>query len=414
VNVITWPRVKVESIKADQRHSLVGGPFGSELTTRDYVEEGVPVIRGVNLPDDRCFSENEFVYVREEKADQLIANNAHPGDVVFTQRGTLGQVGLIPMESRFPRYVISQSQMKLTVSPDKADARFVYYYFRHPETIQIIKNHALTSGVPHINLGLLREFQIPLPPVEEQQKIVATLSAYDDLIENNRRRMALLEEAARLLYREWFVRLRFPGHEHTHIVEGVPEGWRKATAFEAMQVMSGGTPKTTTSDFWGDEIPFYTPKDSVPECYVLDTEKHLTELGLNNCNSKLYPKDTIFITARGTVGNLNLAQRPMAMNQSCYALVGRDGIPQKFLFCAMREAIQHFRQHAVGAVFDAIIVDTFKLIPIVNPNSKLIRPFEEKIDPMFAQIENLLQQNQRLRSARDLLLPRLMSGKIEV
>src|SRR5206468_11446821 len=135
---MSWSHVRVESIKADARYSLVGGPFGSELTTRDYVEEGVPVIRGANLPDERSFNDDAFVFVREEKADQLIANNAHPGDVVFTQRGTLGQVGIIPVDSRFPRYLISQSQMKLTVDPTKADARYVFYFFRHPDTVQAI------------------------------------------------------------------------------------------------------------------------------------------------------------------------------------------------------------------------------------------------------------------------------------
>src|SRR6266571_6679307 len=221
-----WPRVKVESLKAETRNALVGGPFGSELTTRHYVEEGVPVIRGANLPDDQSFKDNDFVFVSEEKADLLSANNAYPGDVIFTQRGTLGQVGVIPTESRFPRYIVSQSQMKLTVNPAKANARFVYYFFRQPETVQMVKNRALTSGVPHINLGILREFEIPLPPLEAQSKIVATLSAYDELMENNRRRMELLEESARLLYREWFVRLRFPGHEHTRITDGVPNGWQ--------------------------------------------------------------------------------------------------------------------------------------------------------------------------------------------
>ena len=222
-----WPRVTVESIRAKARYSLVGGPFGSELTTRDYVEDGVPVIRGSNLPDDRCFDGRAFVFVREEKADQLLANNAHPGDVVFTQRGTLGQVGIIPAESQFSRYLISQSQMKLSVNPAKADAKFVYYYFRHPDTVQNIKNHAVTSGVPHINLGLLREFEIPLPPVDAQREIVSILSTYDDLIENNRRRMALLEKAARLLYEEWFVRLRFPGHERAKMISGVPASFER-------------------------------------------------------------------------------------------------------------------------------------------------------------------------------------------
>jgi type I restriction enzyme S subunit len=409
-----WPLVTIDSIKADARYSLVGGPFGSNLTTRDYAEEGVPVIRGVNLPDEKPFVDDEFVFVREDKADELLPNNAFPGDVVFTQRGTLGQVGLIPQESRFSRYVISQSQMKLTVNPDKAEAKFVYYFFRVPSTVQVVKNHALTSGVPHINLGILKDFEIPLPPLPVQRHVVSLLSAYDDLMENNRRRTALLEESARLLYREWFVRLRFPGYEHTRIVNGGPEGWEKTTAYDAMQILSGGTPKTTVTDFWDGEIPFYTPKDSISQCYILDTEKHLTELGLKNCNSRLYPKDTIFITARGTVGKLNLAQRPMAMNQSCYALVGRKHLSQLFLFCAVREAISHFQQHAVGAVFDAIIVDTFKMIPFIIPDTKIVRLFEEAIQPIFRQVENLLLQNQKLKAARDLLLPRLMSGEIAV
>jgi type I restriction enzyme S subunit len=319
---------------------------------------------------------------------------------------------MIPENGPYPEYIISNKQLKLRVNPAIANPIFCFYYLASPAGVAYIRNRGIGGAVPGINLGILKTLPIALPKLDVQHRIAATLSAYDDLLENNRRRMGLLEEAARLLYREWFVRLRFPGHEHTRLLNGIPEGWRKATAFDAMQVMSGGTPKTTTSDFWDGEIPFYTPKDSVTECYVLDTEKHLTELGLNNCNSKLYPKDTIFITARGTVGNLNLAQRPMAMNQSCYALAGREEIPQKFLFCALQEAIQHFQQHAVGAVFDAIIVDTFRLIPFVIPDPKLVRPFEETIDPIFRQIENLLQQNQKLKAARDLLLPRLMSGEI--
>jgi type I restriction enzyme S subunit len=134
-----WRSVSIDSIKRDGRYTLVGGPFGSNLTTRDYVEEGVPVIRGTNLPEDQTFLDDGFVFVREEKADSLIANTAYPGDILFTQRGTLGQVGIIPNEARFPRYVISQSQMKLTVNEDEADPWFVHYYFRHPDMVQNIR-----------------------------------------------------------------------------------------------------------------------------------------------------------------------------------------------------------------------------------------------------------------------------------
>ena len=122
---MSWPLATVESIKAESRHSLVGGPFGSDLTTLDYVDEGIPVIRGSNLPSDREFLDEGFVFVREQKAAALLANAAYPGDVIFTQRGTLGQVGVIPLQPSFERYLISQSQMKLTVARDKADPRFV-------------------------------------------------------------------------------------------------------------------------------------------------------------------------------------------------------------------------------------------------------------------------------------------------
>ena len=286
------------------------------------------------------------------------AKAAAPG-VVTGRYGTLGEVFYLEQDYWPLNTALYVVNFKGT------HPRFAAYFLRN-----LLRNYQSDkAAVPGVDRNVLHEIKVRVPDTESQENIASTLSAYDDLIENNRRRMALLEEAARILYREWFVRRCFPGHEHTRIINGLPEGWRKATAFDAMQVMSGGTPKTTNPDFWEGEIPFYTPKDSVTECYVLDTEKHVTELGLNNCNSRLYTKDTIFITARGTVGNLNLAQRPMAMNQSCYALAGRDRIPQKFLFCALREAIQHFQQHAVGAVFDAIIVDTFKLIPFIIPSA---------------------------------------------
>lgn len=409
-----WNLATIESIKATGRYTLVGGPFGSELTTRDYVDEGVPVIRGSNLPMDREFVDEGFVFVREEKANGLLANTGYPGDLIFTQRGTLGQVGLIPNDARYKRYVVSQSQMKLTVDPEKVDSRFVYYFFRHPGTIQRIKNNSLTSGVPHINLGVLRTFKIPLPPLFTQRSISEVLSGYDRLIENNRRRMVLLEESAHLLYREWFIRLRFPGYERAHIVEGVPRGWTKRSAFDSLEVLSGGTPKTSNPEFWDGDIPFYTPKDAQDEIWVTGAERSITELGLANCNSRLYPKETVFITARGTVGKLNMAQRPMAMSQSCYALIGKGNLSQIYVYVAMKYAVDELRQHAVGAVFDAIVVDTFKRINLLIPPSKLLRIFEELTRAIFAQVENLLIQNQRLRTARDLLLPRLMNGEISV
>ena len=125
-----WADVSIAELQAARKWALNGGPFGSKLVSRDYVEAGVPVIRGANLPNDKRFSFEDFVFVSEEKADELLANNAHPGDVVFTQRGTLGQVGIIPEDAPFTRFVISQSQMKLTVDKARVDAMWLFHCFR--------------------------------------------------------------------------------------------------------------------------------------------------------------------------------------------------------------------------------------------------------------------------------------------
>jgi len=271
------------------------------------------------------------------------------------------------------------------------------------------------AAVPGVNRNDLhaREVAIPSDP-ESQRNIASTLSAYDDLIENNRRRIQLLEQAARLLFREWFVHLRFPGHEHVRIVDGVPEGWERVNIFDAVDIQSGGTPKTAIPEYWDGDIPFFTPKDALNSVYVWKTEKSITDQGLRNCNSRLFPKDTVFITARGTVGKVVLAQRRMAMNQSCYALVPRSPLDPYFLYFALQAGIQQVRSKAVGAVFDAIIRDTFKLIPLVIPNPENLSRYSDEITPIVNQIDLLLQQNHRLAQARDLLLPRLMNGEIAV
>lgn len=288
--------------------------------------------------------------------------------------------------------------------------KFVYY------ALHCIKLQQFDVGNsnPTINRNHIHDLPIRIPEIVIQDLIAMMLSTYDDLIENNRRRIALLEQSARLLYQEWFVRFRFPGHEKVKIVDGVPEGWKKETASDVMDILSGGTPKTIVPTFWGGIIPFFTPKDSASSIYTFFTEKTLTEKGLQSCNSKLYPTDTIFITARGTVGKMSLAQTPMAMNQSCYALIAKKPLTQYFLFFGLQEKINELQSKASGSVFDAIIRDTFKQIPFMTPTHELIMLFTESITPLLRQTDNLLSQNRKLTAARDLLLPRLMSGEIAV
>lgn len=191
-----WAVETVGSVAASGRYSCVGGPFGSDLTRRDYVDSpGVPVIRGSNLDASSAWlKEDSFVFVSDTKAVSLQRNTASPGDLIFTQRGTLGQVCRIPTQSRFKRYVISQSQMKITVDAKRMNADFLLAYFRSPQAQKLIERMTIGTGVPHLNLGILKAFPVPLPSLEEQSAIADYLSSTDARVDSELRFLKALKD----------------------------------------------------------------------------------------------------------------------------------------------------------------------------------------------------------------------------
>ena len=371
---------------------------------------GYPSIRTPNVGRGRLILDgvnrvSEEVY--EEWTKRAVPR---PGDLILAREAPAGNVAVIKDGQTV---CLGQRTVHLRPNRETVDSDFLCYYLLTPRRQGLLLAGETGATTGHVNMRDIRRLDIgPLPSLDTQKTIGQILAAYDDLIENNRQRIALLEAAARLLYREWFVHFRFPGHEHIRIVNGIPEGWKMSNASAVMEVLSGGTPKTSNPAFWGGDIGFFTPKDVTDTPFVLETEKTITEEGLRACNSKLYPSNTVFITARGTVGKLNMALVPMAMNQSCYALRSKTYLGQRHLFLALKSAIEQVRARATGSVFDAIIVATFTNIPFVLPPKKLTDIFARHIEPNFDQIANLVQQCEKLAQARDLLLPRLMNGEI--
>ena len=176
-----WEVKSVVELASPLPFACVGGPFGSDLTTKHYSEAGVPVIRGTNLNGgDRWLTEANFVFVTEQKADELRRNLAYAGDIIFTQRGTLGQVARIRMDSRWPRFLLSQSQMKLTVDDRHIDPDFVTFFFQSSIALEMIARETVATGIPHINLGILRAFRVPVPSLAEQRAIVSVLAALEE------------------------------------------------------------------------------------------------------------------------------------------------------------------------------------------------------------------------------------------
>ena len=394
---MSWPRKKLELLAADEPYSFVGGPFGSKLTSRDYSDQGIPVIRGSNLNNGRFLDMNEFVYVSDSKVRKDLSGNlAKPGDLVFTQRGTLGQVAIIPKEGISDRYVVSQSQMKLTVDDTKADQFFLYYYFSSREVIDRITNFTSSSGVPHINLTVLRNFEIPVPPLEIQKSIASILSAYDDLIENNRRRIQLLEQAARLLYKEWFVHLRFPGHEHVRVMDGVPEGWKRVQVKDVLEKLN-------------------RPKKIKQSEYLHQGPIPCVDQSRDFIGGYTYDEDAVIDIGRSVIvfGDHTRILKYVDFPFACGAdgtqlIVSNDpGVSQEFLYFAL-DAIdltnyfyaRHFK----------FLKDQF----IPRPKDVIISQFSDVVRPTLNQIKLLSAHCERLAKARDLLLPRLMKGVLVI
>lgn len=289
---------------------------------------------------------------------------------------------------------------------------FLYYLLKSKQTE--LTGLQRGAAIPHVTPSIINAVEVLLPDLPTQHRIASILSAYDDLIENNRRQIKLLEEAAQRLYREWFVELRFPGHENVKIVDGVPEGWRKKPFSQIVTIMSGGTPKTDNKAYYNGSIPFYTPKDSDGAFFSYSTQTYITEEGLSNCHSPLYPEGTIVITARGTVGKTTILGVPMAMNQSCYALKCEQYSMPYYLFFSLNEEVRKLKAMANGGVFNTIIVKTFDNICMFEPELSVVSHFNEMVSTYMESIKLKMKQQQKLIEARDRLLPKLMSGEMEV
>lgn len=418
-----WPTVRLADLAAPAKGAIAGGPFGSDLVSADYVDEGVPVIRGVNLPFHRKIDLDNLVFVSEAKADSLHLNCAAPGDLVFTQRGTLGQVGLLPVHARYSRYLISQSQMKMTVDPGKASALYLYYYFRLPSSVTYIENHALQSGVPHINLGILRRLEVILPPLVVQHRIAAILETYDDLIANNQRRIALLESMAEEIYREWFVRMRFPGYEAATFSKGIPEGWEVVPLGQHCNVVKG---KSYSSDDLVDDItamPFVTLKSfNRGGGYRAGGLKHYK--GEFKSEQVVKQDDIVMAVTdmtqdRVVVGRAarvpDLGERGAVISLDVIKLEPKNIDPTHlYLFLRFSGFANHIKEFANGA-------NVLHLKPDLVPAQKVLMPPRALQDrasliaePMLRQAEQLAQSCRRLSEMRDALLPRLIAGKLRV
>jgi type I restriction enzyme, S subunit len=428
----------VGEIAAPTRNALVGGPFGSDLVSKDYVPSGVPVIRGTNMGHGR-WVDGEFAYVTPEKAEALSSNCAKPGDIVFTQRGTLGQVALVPQKGA-EKYLISQSQMKLTVDTEKANAVFLYYVFTSAEQQDYIRQNAIQTGVPHTNLGILRNTPLTLPPLAEQKAIAAVLGALDDKIELNRRMNATLEAMARALFQSWFVdfdpvRAKLDGHETVGLdldtaalfpqhfesspLGVIPKGWQVNQISEVVEEVFDG-PHATAPHSEGGPV-FLGIKNLTGSSLDLRNKRHISESDWPRWTKRVTPQplDIVF-SYEATLGFFALIPPGLRCCLGRRLALIRPRAKEGHVHFWFHQFIgpnfqRYLMQHSVqGATVDRIPLIQFPNFLVLNPPLALKEAFENQVAPLWAAIHSNAKQAHILATLRDTLLPKLLSGELSV
>ena len=362
-------------------------------STPKWTTSGKIVVRNNNIKHGRIDLSSPSYTDEEHFAQRIKRAKPQPGDIIITREAPIGDVGMIPESTEC---CLGQRMVLLRADQSVCDNFYLLYslqslYVQH----QISWSEGTGTTVSNLRIPHLEQIQIPYLPIGQQMKISSVLRALEEKIENNRKLNDNLQQQAAALFSSLYDR------SNTEV-----------RFTDLIQILGGGTPKTGENTYWNGNIAFFTPKD-VGTPYTLITEKTITEEGLSHCNSRLYPVNTVFVTARGTVGKVGMSGIPMAMNQSCYALVGKE-THQLLVYFYTLKAVDRLKHKASGAVFDAITTRDFESEQIMKLSDDDATAFLRVAEPMFQEVLNNNIENLRLSTLRDSLLPKLMSGEIDV
>ena len=272
------------------------------------------------------------------------------------------------------------------------------------------------AAQPGLSVTKLARLRIEMPPKWYQDRVAGILSAYDNLIEVNNKRIKVLEQIAENLYKEWFVRFRFPGHEKADFENGIPKGWRRGRISEFYTTSSGGTPSRELDEYYVDGTIPWIKTGELQDCLLIDTEERITEVAVKKSSAKFFPKDSVLMAMYGVnIGMLAYSTMDATCNQACCVFRDKGNISTKhYLFQCLKSIRDYLLLISFGAAQQNLSQDLIKRVRIVMPDEETVIRFEQKIEPLYNEIKHLLKANARLIRQRDLLLPRLMSGKLEV
>ena len=399
-----WSFLKIK----DYPIQIIDGDRGANYPTKEeFLEDGHCLFLNTGNVTLSGFKFDEKVFVTEEKHKKLRKGHLQRGDIVLTTRGTIGNVAFYDESIKYDVIRINSGMLILRPDLNKLNAQFFYGLVRSSIFQQQADLFRYGAAQPQLPIGTLNHIRLPLPPLPTQKKIAGILSAYDDLIENNLRRIKLLEEMAQITYEEWFVRLRFPGHTTTPINEatGLPEGWKKVRLGDMCHLTMGQSPKSEFYNTDGNGLPFHQGVKDYGERFP-SNESWSTE------GARYAERGDVLFSVRAPVGRLNIALEKMILGRGLAAICHKQKA-QGFLYCLLKK--QFFAEDMMGggAIFNSVTKNDMLRIDVVQPDENTLQKFNQIVSASDREIEVLHIQNQHLREARDILLPRLMTGVID-
>lgn len=411
-----WKHYKMDELIEE----ISMGPFGSDVKKEFYVDNGVPILNGSNLQGFKL-QEDSFGYLTKEKADSLKKCNAHRGDIIVTHRGTLGQIVYVPVNSKYDRYVISQSQFRFRCKADLVDVQYLVYYFHTREGQYKILANASQVGVPALAraTSTFRLIDIKLPPLATQLRIASILSSLDRKIELNNKINADLEEMAQAIFKNWFV--DFEPFKDGKFVDSelgmIPEGWKVGRADDFYQINIGKTPPRKEHKWFStnpaDKIWVSIANMGNSGIFISDSSEYLTKEAVDSHNIIMVPRNTILLSFKLTVGRVAIADKELTTNEAIARFILSDDKYMEYLYLYLKK----FDYNSLGStssIATAVNSKTIKGMQMLQPSDKVIDAFHIQVNPIFEKIRSLTKENSRLSLLRDTLLPRLMSGELEV
>lgn len=449
-----WKRVSISDVCelivdcVNKTAPTVNGPTPYKMIRTPNVKNG-------RVSTEACrFVEEDTFRAWTRRADVRL------NDVILTREAPLGEVGIIKSKENL---FLGQRLVQYRADPSVLDADFLVYAFLSTDLQHQFRMHEGSgSVVSHIRVGDCLKFELNLPPLSEQTKIAKVLSTLDKKIELNRQINTTLEAMAQALFKSWFVdfvpvidnalaagnpipdelanraarrkqlhanrsaetqplpaatQQQFPDRfVFTEEMGWMPEGWEAVSLDELIDLIGGGTPKTSIGEYWNGDIPWFSVVDAPAQSdvFVSRTEKNISQLGLDNSSTKILREGTTIISARGTVGKCALVGHPMAMNQSCYGIQGKSGIADYYVYYTILLRVGELQQRGHGSVFNTITRDTFKSIKTPRCPAELTQNFHGLIAGFFSRILANNKQSESLTALRDTLLPKLLSGQLRI